>query len=73
MKNRGPKEQVALRWLDDEQKSGQTEFAPNRQQKARSTLSLPPFGALYPAYPVGCQLRYWVSPLTTVEHLVSGC
>ena len=26
-----------------------------------------------PAYPVGCQSRYWVSPLTTVEHLVSGC
>ena len=25
------------------------------------------------AYPVGCQSRYWVSPLTTVEHLVSGC
>jgi hypothetical protein len=33
MKNRGPKEQVALRWLDDEQKSGQTELPPIDKKK----------------------------------------
>lgn len=36
-----------------------------------STRPMP--GCSYSAYPVDCQSCYWVSPLATVERLVSGC